>query len=52
MPSIITQIARMPTKNFGGQKQLMSNPTAKTIAIRPLFALLLFLRIFNPSDIT
>lgn len=48
IPSMITHIARIPTKNFGGQKQLISNPTAKTMAIKPLFVLLPFLRIFIP----
>lgn len=45
---MITHIARIPTKNLGGQKQLISNPTAKTMAIKPLFVLLPFLRIFIP----
>lgn len=44
----MTHIASIPTKNFGGQKQLISNPIANTIAIRPLFVLLNFLRIFIP----
>lgn len=38
-PSIITQIASTPTNNLGGQKQLIKSPTAKTIAIIPLFVL-------------
>ena len=48
IPSIITQIASIATKNLGGQKQLISKPKAKTIPIRPLFVLLHFLRIFIP----
>lgn len=48
IPSIITQTASMPTKNFGGQKQLVSNPTAKTIAISPRLLLLHFRLIFIP----
>lgn len=48
MPSIITQIANIPTKNFGGQKQLINKPNAKTMAISPLFVLLYFRRIFIP----
>lgn len=48
IPSIITHIASIPTKNFGGQKQLISNPKAKTMPIMPLLVLLFFLRIFIP----
>ena len=38
----------MPTKNLGGQKQLIKSPKAKTIPIKPLFMLLPLLRIFIP----
>lgn len=48
IPKIITQIASTATKNFGGQKQLISSPTAKVIATTPLLTFLLHFLIFLP----
>ena len=47
-PNTIIQIANTAIKNFGGQKQLISNPSAKYIANPP--PLNLFLRITLPPD--
>ena len=42
IPSIITQIASIATKNLGGQKQLISSPKAK---VRPKAPLLMLKRL-------
>ena len=53
-PSIITHIASTATRNFGGQKQLISKPQANVSPISPLLQLQpqpLRLRIQHPPDI-
>lgn len=47
---MITQTASTATKNFGGQKQLMSRPNANVSAAKPLLIFRLH-RIFFPPEI-
>ena len=52
IPSIITQIASIATKNLGGQKQLISSPKAKVSPIAPLFKLKRLRISFPPYSIS
>ena len=50
IPSIITQIASIATKNLGGQKQLIKRPNAKVSPIAPLLKLKHFRISFPPYN--
>ena len=52
IPSIITQIASIATKNLGGQKQLISSPKAKVRPTAPLLTLKRLRISFPPYNIS